>query len=63
VSVPGELSREELVALVAAQAAEIMMLRGDNEDLRVRLARSGRQTHRPVDAADGSIITWRVVAS
>jgi len=33
------MSREELVALVAAQAEEIMMLRVDNEDLRARLAR------------------------
>ena len=40
------MSREELVALVAAQAEEIMMLRADNEDLRVRLARLERLVSR-----------------
>ena len=40
------MSREELVALVAAQAEEIMMLRGDNEELRARLARLERLVSR-----------------
>jgi len=43
---PGELSREELVALVAAQAEEITALRADNEDLRARLARVERLVSR-----------------
>ena len=40
------MSREELVALVAAQAEEITMLQADNEDLRVRLARLERLVSR-----------------
>jgi len=43
---PGELSREELVAPVIAQAAEITMLRADNEDLAARLARLERLVSR-----------------
>jgi transposase len=43
----GALSREELVALVAEQAALIAVLRAEVADLKRRLAQNSRNSSRP----------------